>query len=67
LKEITTEKPQEETQEPFLRWNNLWVYAIGALAIGAVATIIYWDKIYAWFDGPANEQGKDDDEDEDSD
>lgn len=64
LKEITTDKPNEE-QPPFLRWNNPWVYAIGALAIGIVGVIIFWDKVVAWFDKPADEQGKDDNEEDD--
>ena len=60
LKEIKTKVPdspdKKETKEPFLRLNNPWVYAIGALVIVIVGVAIFWDKLVSLFSGDKEER-----------
>jgi hypothetical protein len=56
LKEITSKKKNDDddqkkdtNEKPFLRWDNPWLYGIGALLVVVICTFVWWDKIKGLF------------------
>jgi len=58
LKEITTQNPPKEQtpEQPFLRWTNPWLYLIGAVMIGIVCAVVWWEEFMSLFN---NKEDKD--------